>query len=182
LADFVRDFGNGLVSKSQFAYEAVNSENFREVLNSTDSFTKEQFYSMLRKKKMSDAEYKDYIKDWNLFAKGHEQKYGTKFDRWDYLEHYNKNDVEIMVPPICNLIEKAFKAQDDMLQNFSLASVSIQQRYASLFKNFDVTQEYTLSKSLNKPYYFSLAKCRGICYRYLKQDLAVKKIYRGFGN
>jgi hypothetical protein len=127
LADFVKDFGNGLVSKSQFAYEAVNSENYDEILRSTEPFTREQFYSMLRRKKISEGEYKEYTKDWNEIAKEHELKYKTKFSRWDYLERYNKNDVEIMIPPVCDLIQKGFNAQVDMLQNSSLASVSIRQ-------------------------------------------------------
>jgi hypothetical protein len=84
-----------------------------------------------------------------------------------------------MIPPVCGLIQKGFNAQVDMLQNFSLASVSIQQRYAALFKNFDVTQEYTLNKSLLKSYFFSLAKCRHMCYRYLQQDLAAKRATKG---
>ncbi|GHU19252.1 hypothetical protein FACS189472_08780 [Alphaproteobacteria bacterium] len=33
----------------------------------------------------------------------------AKFTRWDHIEHYNKNDVEIMIAPILYLIQSDFK-------------------------------------------------------------------------
>jgi hypothetical protein len=39
LADFVKDFGNGVVAKGVFAYEVFNSTNYQTVLNQTIPFT-----------------------------------------------------------------------------------------------------------------------------------------------
>ena len=66
------------------------------------------------------------------------------YTRHDELGRYNKNDVLIMIPAISNLIEKAFEDKVDLLQHFSLASVAIEKRYASLYENFDVNANYNI--------------------------------------
>jgi hypothetical protein len=49
----------------------------------------------LKNSDISDEEYKAYLEDWK------EKGFQT---RWDYLKHYNINDVMIMISPIDNLI------------------------------------------------------------------------------
>jgi hypothetical protein len=88
-----------------------------------------------------------------------------------------------MKTPIINLINFAFEYSVDLLQNFSLASVAIAIRYSSLYRDFKIEGDYsqyhdvdidgeTVKEKVRHDYYFSKAKCRSMCYRYLKQDEA----------
>ncbi|GHU18664.1 hypothetical protein FACS189472_07320 [Alphaproteobacteria bacterium] len=98
----------------------------------------------------------------------------AKFTRWDHIEHYNKNDVEIMIKPILYLIQSDFKQGVDMLQYFSRASIAIAERNGYLYRNFNINEPYE-DYVTGKPYYFNRAKCRQMCYRYQKQDETAKR-------
>jgi hypothetical protein len=117
----------------------------------------------------------------------------SAFTRRDYLKHYNINDVEIMKTPIINLINFAFEYSVDLLQNFSLASVAIAIRYVSLYKDFKIDVDYSkyhdveidgeiVKENVYHYYYFSKAKCRSMCYRYLKQDETAKRGFKRYVN
>ena len=69
-------------SKGVFPYEAINTENYNEVLSQAEPFEYEAFYSYLNQKNpLTPDDYKLYLED--------TKNYKT---RWDYLLAYNDND------------------------------------------------------------------------------------------
>ncbi|GHU19880.1 hypothetical protein FACS189472_10300 [Alphaproteobacteria bacterium] len=101
-------------------------------------------------------------------------KLDEPFTRWDHMEHYSKNDVKIMISALCNLILDDFEQGVDTLQNVSRASISNAQKFASMYRDFDVNAKYE-DEVKGSPYYFSQAKCRHMYYRYKEQDEAAER-------
>ena len=82
LKQFGKDFGGiDNSNKGVFPYEAINSDNFNEVLSKSEPFKHEDFYSSLTQKNLiSREEYEAYLEDTKRFK-----------NRWDYLLSYNDN-------------------------------------------------------------------------------------------
>jgi di/tripeptidase len=133
LADFVKTFENG-ESKGMFPYEAFNFDNYEEYLNSTEPSPIKDFDSFLRRTEATIDDYKSKIAKSKIS--------NELLTRWGHIEYYNKNDVEIMVPSVIELIKFAFEDKAGMLQNFSLFSVSIQKRYASSYEDSNIDNDY----------------------------------------
>ncbi|KAA6362539.1 MAG: hypothetical protein EZS28_041934, partial [Streblomastix strix] len=113
LKQFATDFGNGCKNdlKGVFPYDAINTNNYNEVLSQTEPFKKEDFDNKLRKESMTDDAYQIYLEDSKQFK-----------NRWDYLQYYNKQDTSIMIKPIENLIDMNFENGIDMFNHISMAS------------------------------------------------------------
>lgn len=179
LDDNVKNFGDGKVSKGTIPYEAIRADNFMEYLNTPGFYPQADYHSELKKTDISDDDYTKQQQEWDALEQQKHQRglFGKlrsnePLTRWEHLEYYNRNDVNIMIPVFNNLINFAFEDKVDMLQFFSLASVAVTKRYAALYEDFDPNADYNGGDALSKPYYFSKAKCRGMVYRYLKQDQA----------
>ena len=57
LKDFIKNFGSeGCSEKGIFPYEAFDTNNYREVLDKSEPFTHDDFYSYLNQKNISDEE------------------------------------------------------------------------------------------------------------------------------
>ena len=140
LKQFGVDFGGAENSvKGTFPYEAVNSENFDDVLSMSEPFKHKDFHSYLNQKNaLSNKEYEEYLEDSKRFI-----------DRWEYLLAYNDNDVEMMIKPIDNLIEMNAKYGIDMLSNLSLSRNASEIKYAMAYKNFDIDYDYGVLNSKN---------------------------------
>ncbi|KAA6402266.1 MAG: hypothetical protein EZS28_002212 [Streblomastix strix] len=94
LASFAKDFGNkDNESKGLFPYEGITHDNYNQELIKSQPFSIKAFDSQLKNKTMSDGDYLQYLSD--------AQNYAT---RWDYLQHYNELDTQIMIQPLDNLI------------------------------------------------------------------------------
>ncbi|KAA6396523.1 MAG: hypothetical protein EZS28_007954 [Streblomastix strix] len=94
LASFAKDFGNkDNESKGLFPYEGITYANYNYELNKSQLFPIKAFDSMLKNKTMYDDDYLLYLSD--------AQNYAT---RWDYLQHYNELDTQIMIQPLDNPI------------------------------------------------------------------------------
>ena len=132
LKDFVKAFGNiDSDSKGLFPYEAFNTSNYKEVLDKSEPFTYDDFYSDLNNSNITKEEYEIYLKDYKNFK-----------NRWDYLRHYNVLDTKIMINPIDNLICNFETYGIDMLHNISLASNASSTKYALAYKDFDIHEDY----------------------------------------
>ncbi|KAA6365342.1 MAG: hypothetical protein EZS28_039132 [Streblomastix strix] len=105
LASFAKDFGNHTIdsngvcgnsdneSKGLFPYEGITYDNYNYELNKSQPFSIRAFDSQLKNKTMNDDDYLSYTKDAINYA-----------TRWDYLQHYNELDTQIMIQPLDNLI------------------------------------------------------------------------------
>jgi hypothetical protein len=137
LSKFVKTFRNKNdnleENKGLFPFEVLQANNFDEVLSLTIPFPKDAFHNSLKKEDISDDDYERYLKDWE------EIKVKT---RWDYLEYYNRKDVEIMIKPITYLINVWAKYQINMLSYMTLASCSQAVKYMFLYKDLDMDVEY----------------------------------------
>jgi hypothetical protein len=64
LDSFVKTFGDKKnLQKSVFVYDGFNSSNYMEVLNKTDPFEQQDFYSNLKNSDMRVEEYNEYLAD-----------------------------------------------------------------------------------------------------------------------
>ncbi|KAA6372173.1 MAG: hypothetical protein EZS28_032300, partial [Streblomastix strix] len=83
LKQFATDFGNGGKDgqKGVFPYDAINTDNFNDVLSKSEPFSKEYFDNKLRKESITDEAYQIYLEDSKQFK-----------NRWDYLQYYNEQD------------------------------------------------------------------------------------------
>lgn len=145
LKEFVKSFGANTEenpsgseprsgeNKGLFPYEAFNASNYKEVLNKSEPFTYEDFYSDLNNSNISAEEYNIYLNDYKNFK-----------NRWEYLRHYNILDTKIMINPIDNLIDNFFTYGIDMLHNISLASNASSTKYALAYEDFDIHEDYNL--------------------------------------
>ncbi|KAA6370322.1 MAG: hypothetical protein EZS28_034151, partial [Streblomastix strix] len=98
LASFAADFGNkDNESKGLFPYEGITFDNYNYELNKSQPFSIKAFGSQLKNKTMSDDDYQLYLTDAKNYA-----------TRWDYLQHYNELDTQIMIQPSITL-EKGTK-------------------------------------------------------------------------
>ncbi|KAA6353723.1 MAG: hypothetical protein EZS28_050750, partial [Streblomastix strix] len=113
LKQFAADFGNGGKDdqKGVFPYDAINTDNYNEILSKSEPFSKEDFNNELRKESITDETYQIYLEDSKQFK-----------NRWDYLQYYNEQDTSIMIKPIENLIEMNFENGIDMFNYISMAS------------------------------------------------------------
>ena len=119
MKDFVNSFGDEKApNKGMFPYEAINTENFKEVLDSCQPFKQSDFDSYLNQNKISDEDYQIYLNDWNSKNEFGEPNY---FNRWCYLQHYNELDTKIMISPIDNIIKLNQKYHVDALLSLSLS-------------------------------------------------------------
>jgi hypothetical protein len=57
-----------------------------------------------------------------------------------------------------------------MLKSYSLASVAIAMRYSSLYRTFDINQEYTIPAKEIKPFYLTRDKFSSVYKGYTAQD------------
>ena len=143
LKQFGEDFGNTTSeknsSKGVFPYEAINSENYNDVLSKSEPFKYEDFYSYLNQRNpLSKKDYEQYVED--------SKKYST---RWDYLLAYNENDVEMMIKPIDNLIKMNAEYKVDLLSNLSLSKNAACIKYALAYKDFNPEQHYGIVNEKN---------------------------------
>ncbi len=160
LKQFGVDFGGETNSnKGVFPYEALNSDNYNEVLSSTEPFAYDDFYSYLNQRNpLSKEDYAEYVNDCKNYK-----------NRWDYLLAYNDNDVEMMIKPIDNLIAMNAEYNVDMISNLSLSKCSACIKYALAYKDFDPTTEYDIINKENsfKP---TIKWWKYKCDCYYKQD------------
>jgi hypothetical protein len=88
LDQFTQDYTEKKVGervKGFFPYEAITTDNNKEILSKIDLFEQKDFYSSLTKSIISDSNYQVYLKDYEQYAQ-----------RSDYLLHYNEQDTIIM--------------------------------------------------------------------------------------
>ena len=160
LKQFGIDFGGiSNSSKGVFPYEAINSENYNEVLSKSEPFEYKDFYSYLNQKNpLTKADYEEYLIDSKRFA-----------TRWDYLLSYNDNDVEMMIKPIDNLIQMNAEYKVDLISNLSLSKNASCIKYALAYKDFNPKNNYeTINKSNTfKP---TMKWWLNKCDNYRKQD------------
>ena len=94
-----------------FPYEAINTSNYNEVLNKSEPFEYNDFYSYLNQSNpLTHEAYDEYVKDALNYK-----------SRWDYLLKYNVDDVEMMIKPIDNLINMNAEYNVDLIRNLSLS-------------------------------------------------------------
>ena len=160
LKQFGKDFGGiDNSNKGVFPYEAINTDNYDEVLSKSEPFEHKDFFSSLcQNNLLTDDEYKQYVVDAKRFA-----------NRWEYLLSYNDNDVEMMIKPIDNLIELNGKYGVDMLSNMSLSKNASAIKYALAYKGFDPDEDYQVVNDKNT---FKPTKewWSNKCDRYYDQD------------
>ncbi|KAA6365375.1 MAG: hypothetical protein EZS28_039098, partial [Streblomastix strix] len=105
LANFAKDFGNkDNESKGLFPYEGITYDNYNYELNKSQPFSIRAFDSQLKNMTMNDYDYQLYLSDAKNYA-----------TRWDYLQHYNELDTQIMIQPLDNLINWFYQYNVDML-------------------------------------------------------------------
>jgi hypothetical protein len=156
LDSFVKTFGDKKnLQKGVFAYDGFNSSNYMSILNKTVPFEQQDFHSNLKNLDISDEEYKAYLEDWK--EKGFET-------RWDYLKHYNINDVMIMISPIDNLIAMFYKWGMDMLSNITLASNAQCMKFKMLYDKYKRAKPLIRSNQPIIPYHSYEQKSRTIEY------------------
>ncbi|KAA6325374.1 MAG: hypothetical protein EZS28_054075, partial [Streblomastix strix] len=120
LANFAKDFGNkDNESKGLFPYEGITYDNYNYELNKSQPFSIRAFDSQLKNKTMSDDDYQLYLTDAKNYA-----------TRWDYLQHFNELDTQIMIQPLDNLINWFYQYNVDMLSFMSLAANANAIKYA----------------------------------------------------
>ncbi|KAA6353952.1 MAG: hypothetical protein EZS28_050521, partial [Streblomastix strix] len=120
LASFAADFGyKDNESKGLFPYEGITFDNYNYELNKSQPFSIRAFDSQLKNKTMSDDDYQLYLSDAKNYA-----------TRWDYLQHYNELDTQIMIQPLDNLINWFYQYNVDMLSFMSLAANANAIKYA----------------------------------------------------
>ena len=141
LKQFGKDFGGiDNSAKGIFPYEAINTENFNEVLSKYDPFEYNDFYSSLTQKHLiNETEYEQYVEDAKRFN-----------SRWDYLLAYNDNDVEMMIQPIDNLINLNAKYNVDLISNLSLSKNAVCEKYALAYKDFNPNIDYAIINTKNE--------------------------------
>ena len=165
LKDFVKNFGNGKedLNKGLFPYEAINSENYIDILDKSEPFEHQDFYSSLARKNITEQEYNVYLEDTKKFK-----------SRWNYLQYYNEQDVRIMIEPIDNLINLFAAEKIDMLDNLSLSSCATAMKYAYCYKDFDLNKNYPV---INKKSTFELTfnNWKNKCENYYKQDIKANR-------
>ncbi|KAA6379989.1 MAG: hypothetical protein EZS28_024485 [Streblomastix strix] len=133
LKQFAIDFGDGGKdgNKGVFPYDAINTENYKEVLEKKIPFSQEDFNNKLRGEQISDDDYKLYLEDSKNFN-----------NRWDYLQYYNELDTTIMIKPIDRLIEMNFSNGIDMFNYVSMASCANSIKYKMACQDFDLNSRY----------------------------------------
>ena len=163
LKDFVKNFGSeGCSNKGIFPYEAVNVNNYNDVLSKSIPFDQKDFHSVLNQSDINDEDYKDYVEDAKRFI-----------NRWEYLRHYNELDTQIMISPIDNIIDFTWEYKVDALRNLSLSANASAIKYAIAYKDFKV-RDYIEEKG---KYVLNLTKSlfEKMCKGYLEQDKKAKR-------
>lgn len=144
LKQFGIDFGGETnTEKGVFPYEAINTNNYNEVLNKSEPFKYSDFYSYLNQKNpLTMTQYNDYVEDSKNYN-----------NRWEYLLKYNDKDVEMMIKPIDELIRLNAKYQIDLIKNLSLSKNSSCIKYAMSYCDFDFETDYDIKieKTTFKP-------------------------------
>jgi hypothetical protein len=178
LREFVKTFrdkndpDNVEESKGYFAYEAINSSNYDEVLSKKGPFTQEDFYSSMTKKTISDEEYKEYIDSYNEMTANSSE---NDLTRWEQVENYNKKDVEIMIKPILFLIDFWAKYRINMLDFVSLASCSQACKYNYLYKDININNNYKIEDVELERFVFTKEWMEQKCKGYEEQDKRKKR-------
>ncbi|GHU18657.1 hypothetical protein FACS189472_07300 [Alphaproteobacteria bacterium] len=187
LESHAKDFGGVANTKSHMAYEAYDTETADDVLSLTYPFSKDEFTSILKKKKYSDAEYVEALQCWykaihhfscQLIRMDATARAAADrlFTRWDYLRHYNIRDTQIMRPMIDNLIANMWADKVDMLRNFSLAANASALKYSMAWEDFDVNADYSSQMPDNIPLFeLSLVAWIKMCSGYRTQDRKKKR-------
>ncbi|KAA6371600.1 MAG: hypothetical protein EZS28_032873 [Streblomastix strix] len=133
LKQFVADFGNGGKDeqKGVFPYDAINIDNYNEILSKSEPFSKEDFNNELRKESITGETYQIYLEDSKQFK-----------NKWDYLQYYNEQDTSIMIKPIENLIEMNFENGIEIFNYISMASCANTIKYKIACHDFDLNSRY----------------------------------------
>ena len=164
LRDFAASFGTeGAQEKGFFPYEAISLDNYKEVLAKSEPFKQEHFYSYLNQKGMNDEDYKIYLEDAKNFR-----------TRWDYLQHYNELDTQIMINPIDNIIQLNWERKVDCLRNLSLSSNASQIKYAECYHDFDISKDYS-EETHDPTFNFNFSFFKSKITSYKKQDEKAKR-------
>lgn len=169
LKQFGIDFGGIDNSvKGVFPYEAINDENYNDVLSKSEPFSYDDFYSYLNQRNpLTKSDYEEYVNDSKRFQ-----------TRWDYLLHYNDNDVEMMIKPLDNLIQMNAEYKVDLINNLSLSKNSSCIKYALAYKDFDVDTKYGIinDKTTFKP---DIKWWSYKCQSYKRQDEKYNQTTKG---
>ena len=165
LKQFVKDFGSeGCTEKGVFPYEAINTENYNEVLSKSEPFSQADFHSELNQSDISDKDYAAYLEDAKNFK-----------SRWDYLLHYNRLDVEAMISPINNLISLFWEHKIDMLKSLSLSANASAIKYAKCYDDFDINGNYTNEPKKKDVFEMTQEWFDKKCESYKSQDEKAKR-------
>ncbi|KAA6391819.1 MAG: hypothetical protein EZS28_012649 [Streblomastix strix] len=117
--------------------------------------------SMLKNKIMSDEDQLLYREDAKNYA-----------TRWDYLQHYNELDTQIMIQPLDNLINWFYQYNVDMFSFMSHAANANAIKYAIAYKDFDLNVNYPQLQQKSQPFIYLIAigiiKSNDITYRTAK--------------
>ncbi|KAA6371981.1 MAG: hypothetical protein EZS28_032492, partial [Streblomastix strix] len=142
LANFAKDFGNkDNESKGIFPYEGITYDNYNYEFNKSQPFPIRAFDSQLKNKTMNDDDYLLHLSDAKNYA-----------TRWDYLQHYNELDSQILIQPLDNLINWFYQYNLDMFSFMSLAAIANAIKYAIAYKDFDLNVNYPQQTSKSKPF------------------------------
>jgi hypothetical protein len=104
-----------------------------EVLAESKPFEHSDFYSSLKKRNISKVEYADYLKLYEGFS-----------NRLEYFLAYNKQDTIIMIPIINKLIKGFAEQKVDILRNISLSVCASQAKFATLYDQFNIDDDYSI--------------------------------------
>jgi hypothetical protein len=120
----------------------------------------------MTKKNISEEDYQKYVKDHisNKFA-----------TRWDYLEYYNKRDVEIMIKSISYFINFWAEHHINMLDFMILASCSQAAKYAFLYKDMTIFEDYNTEDNEVR-FVLKTNWIKRKYWRYDQQDTAKKRV------
>jgi len=159
LENFAKNFGGIDNLKGAFPYESMidtGKKEYLNVLNSIIPLPKEAFYSSLSNEHIEDKKYNYYLEDMKTM------------DHWQYLEKYNIQDTQIMIPSIDFIINDNKKFDIDTLNYMSLSAFASANMYISCYDNFDINANYPIDNDITLTY--TLDDHRRKVFSYKKQD------------
>jgi len=159
LEDFAKNFGGISNLKGCYPYESMidtGKKEYLTVLNSNTPLPKTCFYSSLTNSNISDDKYNGYLEDMKTM------------NHWQYLEKYNIQDTQIMIPSIDFIINDNKKFGIDTLNYMSLSAFASANMYISCYDNFDINANYPIDNDTTLTY--TIDDHRRKVFSYKKQD------------